>query len=235
MLRTDSMSASRVGSFMPFSASTIVCGGGPAVHVERVVRGWPSAAYFFERRLVLASSPGRPPTRGSSGSLKYVVETMPWRSRARPASSTSVFDAPTLLRMCSGFQPDLAAAAIACAENFGVVMFRNVSAPEPPASTSASDGRVGDLVALLGHDLDVRPLDRLLEAVRAGPCRTRRSGRAPRPWRSASPSSGSRRRPWPRSRSRAASRSSTGGPRCPRPRADAPVATNSCGTFCSLV
>ena len=45
-------------------------------------------------------------------------------------SSTSFLDAPTLLRMCSGFQSDLAIAAIACAENFGVVMFRNVSAPE---------------------------------------------------------------------------------------------------------
>ena len=44
--------------------------------------------------------------------------------------STSVFEAPTLLRMCSGFQSLLAIVAIACAENFGVVMFRNVSAPE---------------------------------------------------------------------------------------------------------
>ena len=32
--------------------------------------------------------------------------------------------------MCSGFQSLLAIVAIACAENFGVVMFRNVSAPE---------------------------------------------------------------------------------------------------------
>ena len=44
--------------------------------------------------------------------------------------STSAFDAPTLLRMCSGFQSSFATAAIACAENFGVVMLRNVSAPE---------------------------------------------------------------------------------------------------------
>ena len=44
--------------------------------------------------------------------------------------STSVFEAPTLLRMCSGFESLLAIVAIAWAENFGVAMFRNVSAPE---------------------------------------------------------------------------------------------------------
>jgi len=45
--------------------------------------------------------------------------------------STSDLEAPTLLRMCSGRQSDLAIVAIASAENFGVVMLRKVSAPEP--------------------------------------------------------------------------------------------------------
>ena len=60
--------------------------------------------------------------------------------------STSVLEAPTLLRMCSGFQSDLAIAAIACAENFGVVMFRNVSAPEP-ASLRICDVIVGSVTS----------------------------------------------------------------------------------------
>ena len=91
---------------------------------------------------------------------------MPCAFSSPAGCSTSVFDAPTLLRMCSGFQSDLATATIACAENFGVVMLRNVSAPESASfDTCERDRRVRDLVALLGDDLDVRALDRLLEAA----------------------------------------------------------------------
>ena len=56
---------------------------------------------------------------------------MPLAFSSPTGVSTSVLEAPTLLRMCSGFQSLLAIVAIASAENFGVVMFRNVSAPEP--------------------------------------------------------------------------------------------------------
>ena len=55
---------------------------------------------------------------------------MPLAFSSPTGLSTRFLSAPTLLRMCSGFQPHLATAAIAWAENFGVVMFRNVSAPE---------------------------------------------------------------------------------------------------------
>ena len=71
---------------------------------------------------------------------------MPLAFSSPTGVSTSVFDAPTLLRMCSGFQSDFATAAIACAENFGVVMFRNVSAPEP-ASLLDLRGDVGSVTS----------------------------------------------------------------------------------------
>ena len=48
--------------------------------------------------------------------------------------------------MCSGFQSDFATAAIDCAENFGVVMFRNVSAPDA-ASLRICDVIVGSVTS----------------------------------------------------------------------------------------
>ena len=44
---------------------------------------------------------------------------MPFAFSSPTGASTLVLDAPTLFRMCSGFQPDLATAAMAWAENFG--------------------------------------------------------------------------------------------------------------------
>ncbi len=48
--------------------------------------------------------------------------------------------------MCSGFQPSLSTATIAWAENFGVVMLRNVSAPES-ASFETCELTVGSVTS----------------------------------------------------------------------------------------
>jgi hypothetical protein len=78
--------------------------------------------------------------------MKYEVETMPWAFSSPTGSSTSFFDAPTLLRMCSTFQPSFACAAIAWAENLGVVMLRNVSA-SLDASFAIWDDTVGSVTS----------------------------------------------------------------------------------------
>ena len=66
---------------------------------------------------------------------------------SRPAGwSTSSFEADTLLMMCSTFQPSWSAATIACAPNFGVLMFRNVSASES-ASLDICEETVGSVTS----------------------------------------------------------------------------------------
>ncbi len=106
MLRTESISASRVGSSIPSSALTIVFATAQP-YTWNGSSGSARGSCFSSPSLysIIAGSSAH---CGSSGSMKYDVETMPWAFSSPTGSSTSFFEAPTLLRMCSTFQPSFA-------------------------------------------------------------------------------------------------------------------------------
>ena len=78
--------------------------------------------------------------------MKYGVETMPCAFSSPTGVSTSVLDAPDVVQDVQRLPADFATAAIAWAENFGVVMLRNVSAPEP-ASFDICEATVGSVTS----------------------------------------------------------------------------------------
>src|SRR3954453_19162674 len=128
MLRTASMSAARVGCFICSSALAIVVATDHPYMLNAS-----SGSDFGEYRLSAALyslTAGSFAHFAVCGSLKYAVETIPLAFWSPTGLRTRFLSAPTLLRMCRGFQPDLPTAAMAWAENFGVVMSRKVSAPE---------------------------------------------------------------------------------------------------------
>ena len=62
--------------------------------------------------------------------MKYCDEMISWAFSKPAGLITLPIEPETLLRKCSGFQPSSAFFLIACAANFGVVMFMKTSAPE---------------------------------------------------------------------------------------------------------
>src|SRR3954449_4767454 len=128
MLRTASISAARVGFFICSSALAIVVATDHPYMLNAS-----SGSDFGEYRLSAALYSF---TAGSfahfavCGSLKYAVEMMPFAFWSPTGFRTRFLSAPTLLRICKGFQPLLAPVASPWAAGFGVVMLRKVSAPE---------------------------------------------------------------------------------------------------------
>src|SRR3954469_1168799 len=128
MLRTASMSAARVGFFICSSAFAIVVAT-VQPYMLKASSGSDLGKYFF-RASRYSLTAGSLAHCAVCGSLKYAVEIAPFAFWSPTGLSTRFLSAPTLLRICSGFQPLLATVAIACAAGFGVVMLRNVSAPD---------------------------------------------------------------------------------------------------------
>src|SRR3954451_17592445 len=72
---------------------------------------------------------------GSVGSFRYPVERTSFEASNPAGFNTDPTEFDTLFNRCTGFQPISCAFLIACAANFGVVMLKNTSAPEPFSET----------------------------------------------------------------------------------------------------